>query len=382
MALTATEVDNVRQSLADSTNFFVFPLIAETVLWGIFTVLICTSTTLLVSRGLHARSKQVMLVLTLLMYVLSTLDWAIDVRRVWTDLKISIPAELLSPARDESRLNSTNVLLRIIQSITNNICVIISDLVVCWRVCVVYGWDRRVLMTAIALMLALFIDASPFYFEGTVFVCNLTQIGVGFPSVVHLHSLAPSQFPIDIIALTFSSLVNVWATGMVALRAWRSRREIRFQLANGSRKSFAENILTLFMESGIVYTVLWILKSVVLIVVHTSYTNYAVMVMNQAIGMYPTIILLLVALQKSHLDHQFSYAAYDSKYAVPENPLPFAAAPNPSQEWHVDSRRTGTTHTTMDIVYEPSSSSGSSELALDKETNGVAVQEVHFKEEV
>ncbi|KAF9068135.1 hypothetical protein BDP27DRAFT_1364300 [Rhodocollybia butyracea] len=305
------------------------------------------------------------------MYVLSTLDWAIDVRRVWTDLKISIPAELLSPPRDESKLNTINLLMRIIQSITNNICVVISDLVVCWRVCVVYRWDKRIIMTAVVLMLALFT---------TVFVCNLTQIGVDFPNAVHLHLLAPSQVSIDITAFTFSTLVNAWATLMVGLRAWKSRREIQLQLANGSRKSFAENVLTLLMESGIIYTILWILKSVIIEAVHTSYTNYAIMVMNQAVGMYPTIILLLVALQRSHLDHQFSYAA-DSKYSVPANPLPFAAAPNPSQEWHPGSRRTETTRTTMEISYEPSSS-GSSESVLDKQINGETVREVTFKEEV
>lgn len=64
-----------------------------------------------------------MLALILVMYGFATLDWAIDVRRVWTDLKISIPAELSSPLHNESVLNTENTVLHIIQSTTNNISV-------------------------------------------------------------------------------------------------------------------------------------------------------------------------------------------------------------------------------------------------------------------
>ena len=64
-----------------------------------------------------------MLVLTLTMYTLSTLDWAIDIRRVWTDLKVMLPAELSSPSINEDGLNNLNTALRVVQAITNNLCV-------------------------------------------------------------------------------------------------------------------------------------------------------------------------------------------------------------------------------------------------------------------
>ncbi|KIK57321.1 hypothetical protein GYMLUDRAFT_61336 [Collybiopsis luxurians FD-317 M1] len=256
-----------------------------------------------------------MLSLTLVMYGLATLDWLIDVRRVWTDLKTSVPALLVSPALDETTLNTTNVLLHIIQSITNNICVIIGDLVVCWRVCVVFNWDRSTVITATVLMLALF---------STALTCNLTQIGVGFPNVTHLHVLQSSQLYIDIIALSFSAIINIWATTMIASKAWKSRRQIKLYLASADRKSSAESIMTIFVETGVVYTILWILKNIIIIpgVANTSYTNYAVVVMNQAVGMYPTVILVLVVLQKSHIDNKFQLAG-DSD-TVTTGPVRFA----------------------------------------------------------
>ncbi|KAF5374387.1 hypothetical protein D9758_004604 [Tetrapyrgos nigripes] len=52
-----------------------------------------------------------------------------------------------------------------------------------------------------------------------------------------------------------------------------------------------------------------IAKNIIIIpqVANTSYTNYAIMIMNQVVGMYPTIIIVLVALHKSHTDHSFTY---------------------------------------------------------------------------
>jgi hypothetical protein len=48
----------------------------------------------------------------------------------------------------------------------------------------------------------------------------MTQIGLGFPSVSHLHLLAPAELIIDIVTLIFSALVNIWATGMITYQAW------------------------------------------------------------------------------------------------------------------------------------------------------------------
>ncbi|VDC05837.1 unnamed protein product [Peniophora sp. CBMAI 1063] len=295
------EVEVVRQDLAQTTDFRIFPLLAETVLWVIFSVLIVTSAHILLSRGLRSRANRIMFALTLIMYTLSTLDWAIDVRRVWTDLKISLPAELSSPPQNEHGLDQLNVALKIVESIANQICVLISDVVVCWRVCVVFGNDGRVVGVAVAFLVAL---------ETGLLLCGLTQVGIGFPEASPaLAVLAPLELPIDIVTLALSALVNIWATGMIAYRAWACRREIRRHFKDTGRKTFMESILVLFLESGTIYTVLWILRNIIVlpVVEGSPYTNYSAMVMYQMTGMYPTVIIVLVTLQRSHLENQFTY---------------------------------------------------------------------------
>ncbi|KAF5360276.1 hypothetical protein D9758_009133 [Tetrapyrgos nigripes] len=303
-SLNETQVNAVLQNVVQCTRFRVFPLLVETFLWASYTLLIVASTYILLSRGIRSRPKKIMLALTLAMYALSTLDWAIDVRHVWTDLEVSIPGQLVDPTNVEMQasVNRMSTLLRVVQAFTNNICVLLGDIVVCWRVSVVYKNDKWVFWTAVAWLVIL---------APLLLTCNLTQIGVGFPNITHLHVLAGSQLYIDIFALSVSALINIWATVMIALKAWRSRYNLRLFLLKSSRKTFAESIMTLFVESGIIYSVAWIAKNVIIVpqVANTSYTNYAIMIMNQVVGMYPTIILVLVALHKSHTDHSFTYVA-------------------------------------------------------------------------
>ncbi|KAJ7075512.1 hypothetical protein B0H15DRAFT_866739 [Mycena belliarum] len=298
-ALTAEQVQVHAEHLASTVNFRVFPILAETVLYGIFIVLIFFSSYILVTSGLRSPSSKLMLAATLIMFGLSTLDWAIDVHLLRDELNILVPADLIKPPPDHSRRLRVNTALQISQAIMNNICVLLSDTVVCWRVYMVYGRSRRVLWTAAALLSALF---------SALFICNLTQIGIGFPSVRALHRLKPGELYIDIIALALCALINMWATSMIAVKAWQMRRDIRRYLKGTSRRTFAESVLALFVESGALYTALWILKNVIIIpsVEGSAYTYYATVFMYQITGMYPTLIIILVALNQSHLEHQFT----------------------------------------------------------------------------
>ncbi|KAF7350085.1 hypothetical protein MVEN_01310400 [Mycena venus] len=297
-ALTAEQVQLHSDNLASTANFRVFPVLVETALYAIFTILITASSYILITRGLRSRASKAMLAVTLVMYGLATWEWAIDIHLLRDDLKVLLPADLVQPPPDHARRIKVNTALHVAQGITNNICVVLSDMVVCWRVYVVYDRNKHVLAMAITLLVTM---------ASAIFLCNLTQVGEAFPSV-RLHHLVPSQLIIDGVALGLSALINVWATAMIGYQAWRCRRAIRHYLSDSSNITFAEGMMALFVESGIVYSVLWILKNIIIIpkVEPTAYTMYATVVMYQVTGMYPTLIVILVALRKSHLENQFT----------------------------------------------------------------------------
>jgi hypothetical protein len=64
-----------------------------------------------------------MLAVTLIMFGLSTWDWAIDVHLLRDELKVFLPADLIQPPPDNPRRLKVNTALRISQAIVNNICV-------------------------------------------------------------------------------------------------------------------------------------------------------------------------------------------------------------------------------------------------------------------
>ncbi|KAJ7221245.1 hypothetical protein GGX14DRAFT_429342, partial [Mycena pura] len=317
-ALTEQQVQLHATNLANTANFRVFPILVETVLYAIFTVLIITSSNILIARGLNSHLGKTMFSVTLVMYALSTYDWAVDVHLVRDELQVLLPADLMQPPPDHARRIAVNTALHISQSIANNICTMLSDIVVCWRVYVVYGRNKSVLAMAATLLTLLCTG---------IITCNLTQIGQGFPGITNLHRLVPKQLQIDVVTLMLSALVNIWATGMIGLKAWRCRRNIRHYLKDTTRRTFTEGVLALFAETGTVYTILWILKNIIIIpsVEPTSYTYYASVVMFQMTGMYPTLIIILVALRKSHLETQFT--TYDGA-STKNDDIVFASHPS------------------------------------------------------
>ncbi|KAJ7206309.1 hypothetical protein GGX14DRAFT_568281 [Mycena pura] len=318
-ALTEQQVQLHATNLANTANFRVFPILVETVLYAIFTILIITSSNILIGRGLQGRPAKIMLGVTLVMYGLSTYDWAVDIHLLRDDLKVFLPADLMQPPPDHARRIAVNAALHISQAITNNICTMLSDTVVCWRVYVVYGQRRSVLVVAAILLTLLFTG---------IITCNLTEIGKGFPSITNLHRLVPTQLQIDVVTLILSALVNIWATGMIGYKAWRCRQSIKRYLKDTSKRTFSESMLALFTETGVVYTTLWILKNIIVIpnVEPTSYTDYASMVMYQVTGMYPTLIIILIALRKSHLEYQFTVYG-DGDSTVQNDEVVFASHP-------------------------------------------------------
>ncbi|KAJ7664677.1 hypothetical protein DFH06DRAFT_1188336 [Mycena polygramma] len=354
-ALTVEQVQFHSAHLSSTTNFLVFPLLVETALYAIFTVLVIASSYILITRGLRSRASKMMLGVALIMYGLSSWEWAIDVHLVRDELKVLLPADLVQPPPDHARRLKVNTALHIAQSIANNICVVLSDSVVCWRVYVVYARNRRVLITALSLLLAL---------SCAIFICNLTQIGENFSSVTTLHRLLPSQLIIDGIALGLSALVNVWATAMIAYEAWRCRWAIRNYLTDTSARNFAEGIMALFVESGIVYTTLWILKNIIIIpqIEPTPYTNYANAVMYQVTGMYPTLIIILVALQKSHLESQFT--SYGDIARPASTTLGLTPAFEPSESGAT--RYVNGSNAVLSVTAESSTEFGSKEAEKEK----------------
>lgn len=167
----------------------------------------------------------------------------------------------------------------------------LSDVIVVWRAWVLYPdklWPR------VTLALALFGS-----FGGTVVstvFMFLGRLGVDFKG-------PENTSPILTIPLLFTNIV---ACVLVALKVWDYRKNVKVYLGNGSSASSIERTLLLIFESGTVYCLLWLFLLLAGVDVLSERSNILLLSVAVSVaGLYPTTIIILVALEKSHTDTVF-----------------------------------------------------------------------------
>ncbi|KAI0258640.1 hypothetical protein BC834DRAFT_699963 [Gloeopeniophorella convolvens] len=179
----------------------------------------------------------------------------------------------------------------------------ISDAIVMWRAWVIWDKSRKVLAVSIALSLAT-VATGIWSTWGIAEVIASRGSGV---SVLHRRFDADTHNILGtLVSFVLSLASNLWAFGLVAWKAW-SRRRLVGQLHNeGFRGSIVGRTLVLLLESGAVYSLIWVLASAVISVSFTSaHTEQRMAVFNDVINkvlayapaVYPIAIVLIVAFQ-------------------------------------------------------------------------------------
>ncbi|KAI0808411.1 hypothetical protein C8Q74DRAFT_1189462, partial [Fomes fomentarius] len=121
-----------------------------------------------------------------------------------------------------------------------------GDAIVWWRVWAVWQGHRMVSSVGVALLLAtLGVDQ---YGELRQFMRGFFG---GFVALFF-----GDAYGVAASALTL--LTNITATSLIGYQAWVNRRSIRDHLGLHSLSSQLERVLSLLVESGVVYCVIWV----------------------------------------------------------------------------------------------------------------------------
>ncbi|KAH9014610.1 hypothetical protein EDB83DRAFT_272505 [Lactarius deliciosus] len=179
---------------------------------------------------------------------------------------------------------------------------ILSDIVCAWRAVVLWNRDKRVI--AILLLLILGTTAA----AGCELGLNLVP-----PS-------GPASFqsngPLIMVGATLAT--NLVSTGLIAWKAWQHRVSIRKHLGEGTGSMRVDRVFALLIESGFLYCCLWI---VYLISALDMIPPPGFIIMDDILvfisGLYPTLIIIFVAMQKSPVEHYSTYST----------PMQFARGP-------------------------------------------------------
>ncbi|KAH9173212.1 hypothetical protein EDB89DRAFT_2068972 [Lactarius sanguifluus] len=174
---------------------------------------------------------------------------------------------------------------------------ILSDIICAWRAVVLWNRDKHVT----ALLLFLVLGTTGTYKRLLVVVILL--IPILSPPYVSIPIIADDLGPLLVVFPILGT--NLVSTALIAMKAWQYRVSIKKHLGKGTGSVRVDRVFALLIESGFVYCCLWILYVILTFNLNTTVMHNALLFVS---GLYPTLIVILVAMQKSPVENYSTYS--------------------------------------------------------------------------
>lgn len=280
MSATGSSVPAVSLDFSPEIIQVIATVASQSAFFGIFVVVMLFSTYFLCCKGFKTKANVMMLSVTTIMFATSTTYWAFTL----TISVMSVRA-LYHPGQITLQEGEFIGGLYIAQMYLPMMNYVLSDTVVAWRAWVLWQHNTRISIIPFVPLLGSFVSA----------VVSAVYKVKGFKS-----QATDSLFAAWVLSLA----TNVAATILIACKAWRHRRMIKSYLAHGGlRRTQMEKIFALLIESGALYCVLWVLLITTRFsVVSAPECELIQDASVQIAGIYPTVIVVLVTLQKTAWD--------------------------------------------------------------------------------
>ncbi|KAJ6500181.1 hypothetical protein C8R47DRAFT_971244 [Mycena vitilis] len=295
----ASSINPVAQSLL----YLVVGLVAQTLFFGVYTVIIFLSSRMLMRRGLKNRANRVLFIITLFMYLLSAAYWAYRL----ADLMSRMLFHFENPL-DGKVSTPITTLLGFFNALTL-INYVLCDGVVIWRARLICTPDHRKYLYL------------PLFFLGLTSVAVAGIIGLRI-TALYKTGFAKTAFStmainsLQVSAICMSIISNLSSTGVVGITAWfvslfrgtqisdcfRRHREAIRVFRNTTKGA---QILRILLESGVLYCILVGLVSTLIRLPYNTLGDIYTPVNIQIAGAYAPIVLLLVRTQKSLSETSF-----------------------------------------------------------------------------
>ncbi|KAF8061864.1 hypothetical protein FPV67DRAFT_1673474 [Lyophyllum atratum] len=292
--------------------------ITVTVFYGMFTLLFAISTFTLIQRGLKSRATQVMLVTTVLSFLLSTSRWIVFVTFYAMQIKgILIDSAGVLNQDTLNRVVEQGAPIRLtVQKWEPHLVTIISDGVVIWRTWVLFPDQIWVKLATLAL------------FFGTV----STALGYQVTDTV-------ATVPLFEASLALSLVTNAVSTILILYRLWAHLRSWRDAGLQRKLTSPVSKVMLVLVESGLVYCTIQALSLALFLAPFKPYSpadiayNFITQMADVLTAMYPSIIVVLVASQRSMVE-VFEFTTEFKNNAADRDPEKMV--PGPELLGHLD----------------------------------------------
>ncbi|KAI1783405.1 hypothetical protein LXA43DRAFT_1132551, partial [Ganoderma leucocontextum] len=278
---------------------------------GVLTVLVLTSIYFLICRGSVAQTNvRILLLGTVLLYV-STATYMAALIWAWSNgnnLIAKAKDGLFSPSYDarddiaafEHAIQQQSWMLTIAAGVN----LVIGDATVWWRACVI--WQNKVVNCTGMLLVTLTLGMS----QSFMFACSSSR-HLTPPTFVASSECTKNAYAQASAVLSLAT--NVLATSLIGYKAWEHRQLMKRHFAGAGTASRVLKALALLIESGCIYCALLIIVIIYQAVPVAPQAGPEVVFMTVAgdftygcfvpiVAIYPTIIVVLVALKRSPID--------------------------------------------------------------------------------
>ncbi|KAI0258881.1 hypothetical protein BC834DRAFT_1036167 [Gloeopeniophorella convolvens] len=322
--MATIDADELQHQHALKLNYRAIAILGETIFYGVNATLTPIAMYITLRKGLRAPVQKLILGMAVFMFCLCTAHWAV----LLADLLALIRAFFLAVSPSPSTMSPLENELTLMNAL-GTINYALADAVVVWRAWVLCHDESSKLLVALILLLG----------ASTLAVLLTVVIRIAM-FVDPVRGLQIFQYKIEFvqeIAVGSSLVTNLLATVIIALKAWRYRRWIVRDLAGiAGKKTKAERVLALLVESGLLYIVsslIGVTSSIVHIPGPSGIPlgNEFVPSSIQISAIYPLAVIILVsresALDRTRMFHNLGRVtvSVDAGAPVPAHvPLEFA----------------------------------------------------------
>ncbi|VDC07974.1 unnamed protein product [Peniophora sp. CBMAI 1063] len=237
------------------------------------------------------------------LYVLCTVCWALNLSIILSDLSRFYPSHVLPATKTTPPAYEKGATL-FAREVCVGVVFVHSDVVALWRAYVITGSRRWVGVVFAGFYI---LSAALYVFVGVLH--SATLLSHPPASVVSFYSKHMMAYvALEALAYSATAGAHVTSTVLIARKAWIHRKRLHILLtrASNNRASNASysrsiEILYIVIESGVLYTLLWIIY-----VFSGSFSedgkSWRSSWMYQISGMYPTLVVVVVLLRDSFLE--------------------------------------------------------------------------------
>ncbi|KAH9014579.1 hypothetical protein EDB83DRAFT_2321463 [Lactarius deliciosus] len=279
------------------------------IVYGIYIVLYTASVHILLGKPgfTSSQPRMFMFGVTTFMFVLGSVTLVLEAALGFKEIRL-----ILDPtAETVSSVYRTNVVFAVAEAITR-LMYILSDIICAWRAVVLWNRDKRIIAV---LLLFIFGTIAAAGCELGLRLVPIFKSGLPFLSTIQVGTIVNAG-PLIMVGPTLAT--NLVSTGLITWKAWQYRISIRKHLGEGNGSVRVERVFALLIESGFLYCCPWILYFISAFGVIPE-PGFAVMdgVVLYASGSYPTLVIILVAMQKSSIEH---YSTHSSRMQFASGP--------------------------------------------------------------